>query len=175
MQECYVCVSGMVALLYRTDTNTDPKITAYTTVHIKTLWLMVTQVRWKYRGKSKENTKRCGYTWAYLAAGPKESSLWRRQRCLSVWLPDHPTLWHRLYNSHKLSSQTLQNHNHRYYLIHTKIRENHMFIQKQKLLPFHVTNRIISNIRTLFPVHVGVRTHPPGTLSGRPLLTQLAP
>lgn len=44
-----------------------------------------------------------------------ESSPSQRQRCLSAWPPDHRAPWHRLCNSHTLSSQTLQIHSHRYW------------------------------------------------------------
>lgn len=139
-------------------------------------WLMVMRVMCQYCGKDGENAKRWRHPWAYLAAGPVESSLWPRQRCLSVGLLDHPTLWRRLYNSHKRSSQTPQNHIHRCYLIREEIGgKKTSIIKNRSCYLFMSPTRNISIITTLLPVHVGVSTHPPGTLSGRPLLTQLAP
>lgn len=105
----------------------------------------------------------------YLATGPMESSPSQHQRFLSAWPPDHQAPWHRLCSSHMLSSQTLQIHNHRcWFKTHTNPNSNlsiHIFI----------FIRFFWFLTILTVKHRRCVSYPPGTLSGRPLLTQLAP
>lgn len=57
------------------------------------------------------------YQVAYLTVGPAESSPSPHQKCPFAWLPDHQAPWHRPCNIHTLSSQTLQTHSHRYWMM----------------------------------------------------------
>lgn len=113
----------------------------------------------------------------YLAADPVESSPSQHQRYLSAWPPGHQAPWHRLYSSHMLSSQTLQSHTHRYWETKkcTKIMIHYLKSLTHRYLPANEISLLqYFDEHKRFPL-LAVATYPPGTRSGRPLLTQLAP
>lgn len=170
MQECHICnISSMVALLYRTDTNTDPRITIWNLIrqNLNTLVDGDTAIVEKMKKmlryvdilipSSRSNgiiSLTASKMPLCLASWPSNSLAQALQQPQTEQ-PDSPEPQPQiLFNTQKMEKK---------------------YIQEQKLLPFNVRNRNICIIKTLFPVHVRVSTYPPGTLSGRPLLTQLAP